>query len=111
MNRIYKVIWSKVKHQYIVVSELAHRDGKRSSVAGKSVKTMLAVCALCGAAMLGGYGMPNVYAAGADTLSWQYIAIGEATIGQSTDYDMQWIQTGDSPLRSEEHTSELQSRI
>lgn len=93
MNRIYKVIWSKVKHQYVVVSELAHRDGKRSSVAGKSVKTMLAVCALCGAAMLGGYGMPNVYAAGADTLSWQYIAIGEATTGQSTDSDRQWIET------------------
>lgn len=46
MNKIYKVIWSKVKHQYVVVSELAHRDGKRSSIAGKSVKTMLAVCAL-----------------------------------------------------------------
>ena len=97
MNKIYKVIWSKVKHQYVVVSELAHRDGKRSSVAGKSVKTMLAVCALCGAAMLGGYGMPNVYAAGADTLPGQYIAIGEATIGQYTDSDRQWIQTGDRP--------------
>ena len=36
MNRIYKVIWSKVKHQYVVVSELAHRDGKRSSAATKS---------------------------------------------------------------------------
>ncbi|WP_317382291.1 ESPR domain-containing protein [Megasphaera stantonii] len=31
MNRIYKVIWSKVKHQYIVVSELAHRDGKQKT--------------------------------------------------------------------------------
>lgn len=90
MNRIYKVIWSKVKHQYIVVSELAHRDGKRSSVAGKSVKTMLAVCALCGAAMLGGYGMPNVYAAGADTLPGQYIAIGGATTAESTANDGHW---------------------
>ena len=38
MNRIYKVIWSKVKHQYVVVSELAHRDGKRSSAASRSVR-------------------------------------------------------------------------
>ena len=104
MNKIYKVIWSKVKHQYVVVSELAHRDGKRSSIAGKSVKTMLAVCALCGAAMLGGYGMPNVYAAGADTLPGQYIAIGEATIGQSTDSDRQWIQTGDRPWQGHYET-------
>lgn len=90
MNRIYKVIWSKVKHQYIVVSELAHRDGKRSSIAGKSVKTMLAVCALCSAVMFGGYGMPNVYAAGADTLPGQYIAIGEATTAESTANDGHW---------------------
>ena len=39
MNRIYKVIWSKVKHQYVVVSELAHRDGKRSSAATTSRAT------------------------------------------------------------------------
>ncbi|MCI6300863.1 MAG: YadA-like family protein [Megasphaera elsdenii] len=90
MNRIYKVIWSKVKHQYIVVSELAHRDGKRSSIAGKSVKTMLAVCALCSAVMFGGYGMPNVYAAGADTLPGQYIAIGGATTAESTANDGYW---------------------
>ena len=37
MNRIYKVIWSKVKHQYIVVSELAHRDGKQCAKAEKSL--------------------------------------------------------------------------
>ena len=90
MNKIYKVIWSKVKHQYVVVSELAHRDGKRSSIAGKSVKTMLAVCALCSAVMFGGYGMPNVYAAGADTLPGQYIAIGGATTAESTANDGHW---------------------
>ena len=49
MNRIYKVIWSKVKHQYVVVSELAHRDGKRSNAASKSVRTLMAVLAVCGA--------------------------------------------------------------
>ena len=48
MNRIYKVIWSKVKHQYVVVSELAHRDGKRSVSTSKSVRIMLSVLAVCG---------------------------------------------------------------
>lgn len=46
MNRIYKVIWSKVKHQYVVVSELAHRDGKRSKSIVCSTAALLAVFAL-----------------------------------------------------------------
>ena len=78
MNRIYKVIWSKVKHQYVVVSELAHRDGKRSSAANKSIKTMLATLAVCG--VLGVFaGLPTqqVFAAGigGETVAAQYVAI------------------------------------
>lgn len=46
MNRLYKVIWSKVKHQYVVVSELAHRDGKRSKSIVCSTAALLAVFAL-----------------------------------------------------------------
>lgn len=47
MNRIYKVIWSKVKHQYIVVSELAHSCTKSTSQqAGRSAAAVLAVLAL-----------------------------------------------------------------
>ena len=32
MNKIYKVIYSKVKHCYVVVSELAKNQGKTKSV-------------------------------------------------------------------------------
>ena len=47
MNRIYKVIWSKVKHQYIVVSELAHSCTKSTSKqAGRSAAAVLAALAL-----------------------------------------------------------------
>ena len=46
MNRIYKVIWSKVKHQYVVVSELAHRDGKKSKGIGRNAAALLTVLAL-----------------------------------------------------------------
>lgn len=81
MNRIYKVIWSKVKHQYVVVSELAHRDGKRSSAASKSVRTLLAVLAVCGMTAFG-LGMQDVYAGqgkGGMASTGQYVAIGEAS--------------------------------
>ena len=50
MNRIYKVIWSKVRHCYVVVSELAKKDGKFVSTRGRVSKKMaasLAVMALC----------------------------------------------------------------
>ena len=47
MNRIYKVIWSKVKHQYVVVSELTRSNTKSASRSiGKSLAAVLAVLAL-----------------------------------------------------------------
>ena len=58
MNKAYKVIWSKVKHCYVVVSELAKRNGKG---AGKMLAAgALGVClvmapAMAWAANFGGY--------------------------------------------------------
>ena len=46
MNHWYRVIWSHVKHCYIVVSELAKRDGKSSRYAGKGRLTALVLAAL-----------------------------------------------------------------
>ncbi|WP_301963261.1 ESPR-type extended signal peptide-containing protein, partial [uncultured Megasphaera sp.] len=47
MNKIYKVIWSKVKHQYVVTSEFAHSCTKSTtSRAGKSVVAALAAFVL-----------------------------------------------------------------
>ena len=88
MNKIYKVIWSKVKHQYVVVSELAHRDGKRSSAASKSVRTLLAVLAVCGM-----YGIQNSYAAeGTTTLPYQYVATGQASIDDATSNNSVYVE-------------------
>lgn len=43
MNRIYEVIWSKVKNCYVVVSEIAKRHTKSSSgVVGSVVRSALA---------------------------------------------------------------------
>lgn len=49
MNHIYNVIWSTVKHCYVVVSELAKRDGKAGACRKKRgmKAAVLAVCALC----------------------------------------------------------------
>lgn len=93
MNRIYKVIWSKVKHQYVVVSELAHRDGKRSSAASKSVRMLLAVLAVCGMTAFG-LGMQDVYAGrGEDATASSgqyYVAIGEANRNEAENIGTGW---------------------
>ena len=47
MNKIYKVIWSKTKQRYVVVSELAHSCAKRTGrTLGKSAAALMAVLAL-----------------------------------------------------------------
>ena len=47
MNKIYKVIWSKVKHQYVVTSEFAHSCTKSTtSRVGKSALAALAAFVL-----------------------------------------------------------------
>ena len=56
MNKQYKVIWSKVKNSYVVVSELAKRNGKAGSThsqSGQKIGVALSVLALC-AGMTGG---------------------------------------------------------
>lgn len=48
MNRVYKVIWNKVKGQYVVVSELAHRCTKSAGhTAGRRAAAILAAGCLC----------------------------------------------------------------
>ena len=63
MNRIYKVIWNKAKHCYVVVSELAKSRTKSPSV-GRTVRGSLA--AVIAAAVISGgmmFMMPSALAA------------------------------------------------
>ena len=82
MNKIYKVIWSKVKHQYVVVSELVHSNGKQSRTSRNSIRSRIAALVVCGAiAAFGFYGSPVAYAGaneGATASESQYVAIGQA---------------------------------
>ena len=52
MNQIYKVIWSRVKHCYVVVSEIAGRCGKNRGVASEK-KSMPVPAFLCALAVTG----------------------------------------------------------
>ena len=56
MNQIYKVIWSRVKHCYVVVSEIVDRCGKNGAVSEKkslSFHAFLCALALTGCLMPG----------------------------------------------------------
>ena len=56
MNQIYKVIWSRVKHCYVVVSEVAGRCGKNGAVYEKkslSFRAFLCALALTGCLLPG----------------------------------------------------------
>lgn len=96
MNKIYKVIWSKVKHQYVVVSELAHSNGKQSRTSRNSIRSRIAALVVCGAiAAFGFLGTSDVYAGTGDGQSAsvsQYVAIGEADYTDAENCEM--VSTG-----------------
>ena len=78
MNKIYKVIWSKVKHQYVVVSELAHSNGKQSRTAKRSLRSRIAALVVCGAiAAFGVFGVTEqqAFAGIGQAVEAQYVAI------------------------------------
>ena len=91
MNQIYKVIWSRVKRCYVVVSEIAGSNGKNGGVASekKSLPFHAFLCALA----LTGCLMPSVveantqYGPGASATGGDSVAVGDsakATAGHAT---------------------------
>lgn len=58
MNRIYKVIWNRARHCYVVVSELATRSGKEKS-RHLTVAARLAAAVICAGALSLGMGLFN----------------------------------------------------
>ncbi|MDU5733002.1 MAG: ESPR-type extended signal peptide-containing protein, partial [Veillonella sp.] len=86
LNHIYKVIWSKTKNAWVVVSEIAKRDGKSSvksvvtSLAGKSVAAVMVAMVMCG----GVASANTVYGTGASAVgtAQNVTAIGENATAQ-----------------------------
>ena len=79
LNHIYKVIWSKTKNAWVVVSEIAKRDGKSSvksvvtSLAGKSAAAVMVAMVMCG----GVASANTVYGTGAAATGSNSTAIGD----------------------------------
>ena len=82
MNKVYKVIWSKVRNCYVVVSELAKRNGKNTGTTDKRRKVTggLALAAMAVALNLGTMGMAEAaiaYGTNAKAEGASSIAIGD----------------------------------
>lgn len=85
MNKIYKVVWSKAKHAYVVTSEVAKSHTKSAS--GKAVKAALAAAVGMGV-LMGGYtanaadtttgsGSGVAYGTGSNAPKAENVAIGK----------------------------------
>ena len=81
LNHIYKVIWSKTKNAWVVVSEIAKRDGKSTvksvvtSLAGKSVAAVMVAMVMCGGVASAATG--TQYGTGATATYNNSVAVGE----------------------------------
>ena len=92
MNKIYKIVWSKAKHAYVVTSEVARSHTKSAS--GKAVKAVLAAAVGMGV-LMGGYaadaadttpgaGNGVAYGTGSNAPKAENVAVGKgATIKYS----------------------------
>lgn len=95
MNRVYKVIWSKAKHCYVVTSEIAKSHTKGEST-GRGLKK-LAAALLVAAALMG----PN-FAWAADTVSVEPASAGSAThVGSATAVEVYTKEGADKALYDE----------
>ena len=91
MNQVYKVIWSRVKHCYVVVSEVAGRCGKNGGAASEKeslpIRAFLCALALTGCLMPGVAEANTHYGPGASATGGDSVAIGDsakATAGHAT---------------------------
>ena len=91
MNQIYKVIWSRVKHCYVVVSEISGRCGKNGGAASEKkslpFRAFLCALALTGCLMPGVAGANTQYGPGASATGGDSVAVGDsakATAGHAT---------------------------
>ena len=78
MNRIYKVIWSRVKHCYVVVSEITKSAGKGiSAVSGHSLCALVCALALTGCLVPGMAEASFNAGTGSSAYSADSIAVGD----------------------------------
>ena len=98
MNKIYKVIWSKVKHQYVVVSELAHSNGKQSRTSRNSIRSRIAALVVCGA--IAAFGVFSALPNSAFAAQTQETVTADEGVAQAKEYQYVAIKT-DSTARTQ----------
>lgn len=84
MNRVYKVIWNRVKHCYVVVSEIAKNQGKDGKKSGSILRGAVLAALLAGAFTMPAFGLAgDVWAAATveTATQSQYIAFGDSNSG------------------------------
>ena len=93
MNKIYKVIWSKVRNCYVAVSEIAKRNGKSCTsvnCGGKSNRTrslrMAAATLGVAAALVGGVGFGSPVAWAEDVAGGETRTINDETMANEKFY-------------------------
>ena len=81
MNQIYKVIWSRVKRCYVVVSEIAGRCGKNGGMASEKksmpVRAFLCALAVTGCLLPGMAEAKTEYGPGASATGTTSVAVGD----------------------------------
>ena len=81
MNQIYKVIWSRVKRCYVVISEIAGRCGKNGGVASEKksmpVRAFLCALAVTGCLLPGMAEAKTEYGPGASATGTASVAVGD----------------------------------
>ena len=93
MNKIFKVVWSKVKHCYVVVSEIAKNTTSGGARRCRMGKVSLAA-AMAAAVLTGSFAMPNSAWAATyiptQVSADQYIAVGTGYMGNpdSSKYEL-----------------------
>lgn len=98
MNKIYKVIYSKVRNCYVVVSELAKNNGKGTSrgavVGSRKGTSLLAAVLAAGVLSLGTFGtalaagpvaIENGVASKADGIGSIAVGVGDKVVSSNTD--------------------------
>ena len=81
MNQIYKVIWSRVKRCYVVVSEIAGRCGKNEGTASEKksmpIRAFLCALAVTGCLLPGMAEAKTEYGPGASATGTASVAVGD----------------------------------
>lgn len=81
MNQIYKIIWSRVKHCYVVVPEIAGRSGKNGGTVSEkkslSFRAFLCALAITGSLLPGMAEANTPYGPGASATGTASVAVGD----------------------------------